>query len=106
MGHELKPLELPRGLIFLAALWLIGSWAITMGLSTPVQISSASYTPNFRRMLMCVVIGLMRVKRSMPDSESPAKLAMPPPRMEADSQRGARATSGTSRARPGPPPAA
>jgi len=53
------PLVLPRGLIFLSSLWLIGSWIIAMGLRTPVQISSASYTPNFRLMLLCIAIGLM-----------------------------------------------
>lgn len=55
--HEI--IVLPRSLIFLSSLWLIGSWLISMGLRAPVQISSASYTPSFRIMLLCVVIGLM-----------------------------------------------
>ena len=54
-----RSLELPRGLIFLASLWLIGSWALAIGLRTPVEPSSASYTPPVRMMLTCVMIGLM-----------------------------------------------
>jgi hypothetical protein len=50
---------LPRGLIFLASLWLIGSWLITIGISTPIQPVSASYTPGVRMMLLCIVVGLM-----------------------------------------------
>jgi hypothetical protein len=50
---------LPRGLIFLASLWLIFSWIIALGVRTPVQPSSASYTPGVRLMLLCVAIGLM-----------------------------------------------
>ncbi|MCZ6835008.1 MAG: hypothetical protein O7G85_04470 [Planctomycetota bacterium] len=59
MDEPPQPLELPRGLIFISALWLIGTWIIAMGVSTPVQTSSASYTPSFRLMLLCIVIGLM-----------------------------------------------
>lgn len=53
------PLELPRGLIFLSALWLIGSWLLAIGLRTPVEPSSASYTPLVKMMLICVAIGLL-----------------------------------------------
>lgn len=59
MPAERPPIELPRGLIFISAFWLIGTWFISMGWRTPVQISSASYTPSFRLMLLCLVIGLM-----------------------------------------------
>jgi hypothetical protein len=59
MPEEPHPIILPRGLIFISAFWLLGSWVIAMGWRTPVQISSASYTPNFRLMLLCIVIGLM-----------------------------------------------
>lgn len=52
-------LPLPRGLIFLASIWLIASWVIAIGLRAPVQPSSASYTPGVREMLTCVTIGLM-----------------------------------------------
>lgn len=51
-------LVLPRGLIFLAALWLVGSWMLTIGITPPVQASSASYEPGVRMMLQCVVIGM------------------------------------------------
>jgi hypothetical protein len=53
------PLILPRGLIFLSSVWLIGSWLLAIGLRAPVQPSSASYTPAVREMLLCVTIGLM-----------------------------------------------
>jgi hypothetical protein len=53
------PLHLPRGLIFMASLWLIGSWLVTIGVKTPIQPVSASYTPAVRMMLLCLVIGLM-----------------------------------------------
>ena len=52
-------LVLPRGLIFLASIWLIASWIIAIGLRAPVQPSSATYTPSVRVMVQCVVIGLM-----------------------------------------------
>ncbi|MHC5025110.1 MAG: hypothetical protein ACYTGG_14600, partial [Planctomycetota bacterium] len=51
--------ELPRGLIFLSSLWLIGSWGLSIGLRRPVEPSSASYTPGVRMMLLCVAIGIM-----------------------------------------------
>ncbi len=53
------PLLLPRGLIFLASIWLIGSWMLSIGLRPPVQPSSASYMPGVRMMLLCVITGLM-----------------------------------------------
>lgn len=59
MPRSSPPLLLPRGLIFFAALWLIASWIIALGWRTPVQPSSASYTPGVRLMLLCVTIGLM-----------------------------------------------
>lgn len=59
MPRTAPPLLLPRGLIFVASIWLIASWMISLGLRTPVQPSSASYTPGVRRMLLCVTIGLM-----------------------------------------------
>jgi hypothetical protein len=52
-------LVVPRGLIFLASIWLIASWIIAIGLRAPVQPSSATYTPQVRLMVQCVVIGLM-----------------------------------------------
>lgn len=59
MSRASPPLLLPRGLIFLASIWLIASWIMALGLRTPVQPSSASYTPGVRFMLLCVTIGLM-----------------------------------------------
>lgn len=59
MSHRTPPLLLPRGLIFLASIWLIGSWIIAIGIRAPVQPSSASYTPGVRLMLFCVTTGLM-----------------------------------------------
>ena len=50
---------LPRGLIFFAAVWLIVSWMMTIGLRAPVQPSSASYTPGVRKMMTCITIGVM-----------------------------------------------
>jgi hypothetical protein len=52
-------LVLPRGLIFMASIWLIGSWILAIGLRAPVQPSSATYTPQVRLMVQCVVIGTM-----------------------------------------------
>lgn len=51
-------IELPRGLILAASIWLVASWIVAMGLRTPIQPSSASYTPGVRMMLACVIIGL------------------------------------------------
>lgn len=60
MSHSrTQPLILPRGLIFLASIWLIASWIIALGVKAPVQASSASYTPGVRRMMMCVTTGLI-----------------------------------------------
>ncbi len=53
------PLVLPRGLIFLASIWLITSWMITIGIRAPVLPSSSSYTPGVRLMLLCVATGVM-----------------------------------------------
>ena len=59
MEEEKQFVELPRSLIFLSALWLIGSFFLTMGARTPVQVSSASYTPSYRLMILCMIIGMM-----------------------------------------------
>ncbi len=53
------PLLLPRGLILLACVWLIGSWLLSIGVKPPIEPSSASYTPGVRLMLVCIGIGLM-----------------------------------------------
>ncbi len=54
-----QTVQLPRALIFLASIWLIASWMLTMGFRTPVHPSSASFTPGVRMMILSVVIGLM-----------------------------------------------
>ncbi len=57
--REEPPLVLPRGLIFLASIWLVVSWAVAIGFRTPVEASSASYTPGVRLMLISAAIGLI-----------------------------------------------
>jgi hypothetical protein len=59
MAKSPPPLLLPRGLIFLASIWLIASWVLAIGIRAPVQASSASYTPGVRLMLLCVATGLI-----------------------------------------------
>jgi hypothetical protein len=54
-----QPLVLPRGLIFLACLWLIASWALSIGVRMPVQPSSATFEPGVRMLLFCAGLGLM-----------------------------------------------
>lgn len=49
---------LPRGLIFLSSLWLVGSWLVAIGIQPPVQPSSASYTPGVRLLLDCIAAGV------------------------------------------------
>ncbi len=72
MSRPAPPLLLPRGLIFLASIWLIASWIIALGWRTPVQPSSACFTPGVRLMLLCVTIGvligwpLLRLSQSRP----------------------------------------
>jgi len=59
MRQPAPALLLPRGLILLSAVWLIGSWVIAFGPRTPVQPSSASFTPGVRLMTLCLTFGLM-----------------------------------------------
>jgi hypothetical protein len=53
------PILLPRSLIFLAAIWLIGSWLLAIGLMPPVHPSSSSFEHGLRMMLLCLGTGLM-----------------------------------------------
>ena len=53
------PIVLPRALIFLASIWLIGSWLLAIGLLPPVQPSSSSYAHGLRMMLLCLTTGVM-----------------------------------------------
>lgn len=58
--HDLRtPLVLPRALIFLASLWLVGSWLLAIGLLPPVHPSSSSYEHGLDMMLLCLGTGLM-----------------------------------------------
>ena len=59
MIRSSPPVVLPRALIFLASLWLIGSWFLAIGVRPPVQPSASSYEPGVRLMLLCVTTGLM-----------------------------------------------
>jgi len=59
MKHTRPPITLPRSLIFLASLWLLGSWLLSFGLRSPVHPSSASYEPGVQQLLLCVTIGAM-----------------------------------------------
>jgi len=54
-----RQVTLPRGLIFLASIWLIASWILAIGIRHPVHPSSASYEPGVRLMLLCLTTGLM-----------------------------------------------
>ncbi|MCP3981514.1 MAG: hypothetical protein GY716_19625, partial [bacterium] len=58
-GSPPTPFVLPRALIFLASIWLIGSWMIAMGFTPPVQPSSSSYEYGLLTMLLCLASGLM-----------------------------------------------
>lgn len=59
MDRPSPHMVLPRALIFLGSLWLIGSWFLAIGIRPPVQPSAASYEPGVRLMLLCVTTGLM-----------------------------------------------
>lgn len=68
---------LPRGLILVASLWLVVSWAVAIGFRTPVEASSASYTPGVRLMLMSAAVGLViawpLLRLSQPPSHYPIR---------------------------------
>ncbi len=70
-------LILPRGLIFLAALWFAASLLLAMGLRTPVHATAASLEPGIRLMLQFVTLGLMigwpLLRLSQPPTPLPAK---------------------------------
>ncbi|TVQ56347.1 MAG: hypothetical protein EA377_02415 [Phycisphaerales bacterium] len=56
---QTSPLILPTGLIFLAGLWLVGSWLLTVGLQMPLQPTSASFEPSLRLLLQSIVVGFV-----------------------------------------------
>jgi hypothetical protein len=59
MQQPVPTLVLPRGLILLAAVWVVTSWILSIGLRAPVVVSSESYTPGVRLMLISLAVGLM-----------------------------------------------
>lgn len=67
-----QPIPLPRALIFLASIWMIGSWVATIGLSPPVHPSSSSYEPGVRLMLVCLAAGLLIAWPLLRLSQAPA----------------------------------
>lgn len=74
-NHRSAAVRLPRGLIFLASLWLIASWLLVLGVRAPLQPSSASFTPGVELMLLVVALGLMigwpLLRLSMPATPRP-----------------------------------
>lgn len=66
-----QPFVLPRALIFLASIWLIGSWILSIGLRQPVHPASASFEPAVRLMLVCLATGLMIAWPLLRLSQSP-----------------------------------
>ncbi len=68
-----EPFTLPRTLIFLAPLWLIGSWILSIGLRQPIHPSTATYTPAVQMMLQCVLVGLIVAWPLYRLSQAPAR---------------------------------
>lgn len=62
---------LPRGLIFLASLWLIGSWQLSLGGIAPIQPTSTAYVPGVRMMVQCLAIGVIVAWPLLRLSEAP-----------------------------------
>ena len=54
-----QPIELPRGLVFGASIWLAASWLISIGVRPPLQPTSATYTPAVRMMVVSMMIGTL-----------------------------------------------
>lgn len=53
------PLVVPRGLVFLATGWLVGSWLLAVGLTRPIMPSSAVYEPGAHIFLCSMVVGVL-----------------------------------------------
>ncbi len=51
-------MELPRGFVVLASLWIFGSWVLCIGLQPPANPSLASYSPGVRLMVACLAVGV------------------------------------------------
>ena len=74
MPQPSPTLLLPRGLILLASIWLVATWVVAIGVRAPLEVSSASYTPSVRMMLICVAIGLMIGWPLLRSSQAPTPL--------------------------------
>lgn len=48
----------PRGLVLLAALWILGSWLICIGLQAPLHPTITGFTPGIRLMIASIGVGL------------------------------------------------
>jgi hypothetical protein len=48
----------PRGLVLLAALWILGSWLICIGPQAPLHPTIAGFTPGIRLMVASLGVGL------------------------------------------------
>ena len=53
------PLELPRGLVFGASIWLALSWVVSIGIRPPVQPTSTSYTPAAKMLVVAIMLGIL-----------------------------------------------
>ncbi len=72
-----SPIPLPRSLVFLATIWLVVSWGLTVGFQRPVQPSSSAYEPGVRLMLGSLMAGLLiawpMMRLSQPASPHPVR---------------------------------
>jgi len=72
-----SPIPLPRSLVFLATIWLVVSWGLTVGFERPVQPSSSTYEPGVRLMLGSLMAGLLIawpvMRLSQPASPHPVR---------------------------------
>jgi len=51
-------MQLPRGLVVLAALWIAGSWMLCLGPHAPLHPTIAGFTPGVRLLVACLGAGL------------------------------------------------
>lgn len=75
--------QFPRGLIFLASLWLIGSWTLSLGLRTPLQPTTETYEPALRTLLVCLMIGIVIAWPLLRMSLGPARAPVGQPLLDA-----------------------
>lgn len=80
LPHRSPPFVLPRGLILLAALWLVASWLRAVGITPPLQASSAGYEPGVRMLLLLIATGLTilwpLLRLSQPATRFPLRLVL------------------------------